>query len=44
VPAQLTARGGALTATQAEHAADRAEAYSDCRTIFADLDTAWDNR
>jgi hypothetical protein len=44
VPAQLTARGGALTATQAQDAADRAEAYSGCREVFADVDAAWDER
>jgi hypothetical protein len=44
VPAQLTARGGALTATQAQDAADRAEAYSGCREVFAEVDAAWDER
>jgi len=44
VPAQVAARRGALTTTQAQHAADRAEAYSGCREVFADLDVAWDER
>ena len=44
VPAQLAARGAALTTTQAKHAADRAEAYSGCRTVFAEINTDWDAR
>ncbi|MFN8516468.1 MAG: hypothetical protein U0841_28585 [Chloroflexia bacterium] len=36
--AQVAARGGSLTATQAKHAADRAEAYSGCREVFGEVD------
>ncbi len=44
VPAQLAARGAALTTAQTQHAADRAEAYSGCRQVLAHIDTAWDER
>ena len=44
VPAQLAARGTALTTTQARHAADRAEAYSGCRTLGAEVNADWDGR
>ncbi len=37
-------RGAALPTTQAQHAADRAEAYSGCRQVLAHIDTAWDER
>ncbi|MFN8516685.1 MAG: hypothetical protein U0841_29735, partial [Chloroflexia bacterium] len=44
VSAQVAARGGSLTATQAKHAADRAEAYSGCREVFGEVDFSWDGR
>jgi hypothetical protein len=44
VPAQLTARNGALTPQQARQAADRAEAYAGCREVFDEVDAAWDDR
>lgn len=44
LPAQLTARGAALTTTQARHAADRTEAYAGCREVLADVNAAWDDR
>lgn len=44
VSAQVATRGGSLTATQAKHAADRAEAYSGCREVFGEINAAWDER